>query len=234
VKQEKKRRNHDGGSEDDESGNVDSQRKKRQKLEIENDVQLVRLDDDLSQIRVEASDLMHVPNFSECMEVIRKTQSSVMQSRMKDSEYQKKIEEIQKEQIVLSESENEEEHDNRGVSNDSPSTLSSSYVSSSSSSSVPTSSQSASQASTTENSSSNDGIERITLRLRCGPDDEGIKMKVPKTIEFHKMYAHIAKVKNVPVTKVSLLFDNMVLGHNETPEDQDMEDGDLIDYKIKK
>jgi hypothetical protein len=85
----------------------------------------------------------------------------------------------------------------------------------------------------TKDSAADDKTEKITLRIRCGPNDEGLKMKVPKTIKFEKIYAHISKEKNIPANKLILLFDNMKLQPDETPADQDMEDNDLIDYKVK-
>lgn len=87
-----------------------------------------------------------------------------------------------------------------------------------------------------ENENNNDIDEdpnKIILKVRIQNEKEPVKYRVQRTDPLSKIANIIAKNYNVDVSKVIIVFDGEKLSHSSTPEDNDLEDEDLLDVIIK-
>jgi len=72
----------------------------------------------------------------------------------------------------------------------------------------------------------------IKLSVRT-QNQELFKFKIQKTDPFSKIIAAVASKQNLPPEKIKLKFEGDTLSPNDTPNDLDMENGDLIDLHTK-
>jgi len=71
------------------------------------------------------------------------------------------------------------------------------------------------------------------LTVRTANGDE-FKFRMQRTDTFSKMIQKIASKQNVPEKSIKLKFEGEDLKSKLTPEEFDMEDGDLIDAHVSK
>ncbi|KAL0478616.1 ubiquitin-like protein [Acrasis kona] len=72
--------------------------------------------------------------------------------------------------------------------------------------------------------------EKLTISVRCGPDDV-LKFSIGNTDSFEKLINGISKKKKIDKASIKLMFDGVYIKPNQTPEDLDMEDDDMIEMK---
>jgi len=63
-------------------------------------------------------------------------------------------------------------------------------------------------------------------------DDDIIKFKLRRTDPLQKLLDGFCQKKNLEKAKTRLLFDGFIVDLEKTPDDLEMEDGDIIDSKI--
>ncbi len=73
--------------------------------------------------------------------------------------------------------------------------------------------------------------EKISIQVRIGKE-EVLKFNIGTKNTFEKLMNGISKKKGIPKEQFKLLFDGQSLKPNQTPEDLDMEDDDLIELKM--
>ncbi|KAF0980194.1 hypothetical protein FDP41_013408 [Naegleria fowleri] len=76
-----------------------------------------------------------------------------------------------------------------------------------------------------------DTATKVTINVRA--KEKTFPVKISTTDKFSKIAKYVSKQLNVDDSKVKLLLDGMVLDLNDTPEDHDMEDEDIIDCQVK-
>ena len=87
---------------------------------------------------------------------------------------------------------------------------------------------SSSQIQNKNNESEEDGDEKIKITFRSKKEEEVINVTKTKTFkEIKDSYMKAKKLK----AKLKFLFDGLELKPNSTPEQEDMDDGDIIDIK---
>jgi len=72
----------------------------------------------------------------------------------------------------------------------------------------------------------------IVLKVRLGTEQPN-KFRLKKSAPLEKIFQALAEKKKVEPTRVKLMFDGESISPEQTPEDLDMEDEDLIDASIK-
>ncbi|KAF0980111.1 hypothetical protein FDP41_013760 [Naegleria fowleri] len=77
-----------------------------------------------------------------------------------------------------------------------------------------------------------DTATKVTINVRA--KEKTFPVKISTTDKFSKIAKYVSKQLNVDDSKVKLLLDGMVLDLNDTPEDHDMEDEDIIDCQKTK
>eukprot|EP01133_Synstelium_polycarpum_P012353 gene12353-14487_t len=81
-------------------------------------------------------------------------------------------------------------------------------------------------------SSTADDTNKVVLNVRY--NNIQYKFKISKTDAFEKLVSGLGKKVTLPPGKVIFKFDGQTLNQQSTPEDEDMEDDDLIDANIPK
>lgn len=84
-----------------------------------------------------------------------------------------------------------------------------------------------------EDNNEDEDPNKIILKVRIQNEKELLKYRVKKTDPLSKIADIIAKNNNVNPSKVIIVFDGEKLSHSSTPEDNDLEDEDLLDVIIK-
>jgi len=79
----------------------------------------------------------------------------------------------------------------------------------------------------------NEEAKNNSIKLSVRTQKENFKFKIQKTDPFSKIIAAVASKQNLPPEKIKLKFEGETLSPNDTPNDHDMENGDLIDLHTK-
>jgi len=72
----------------------------------------------------------------------------------------------------------------------------------------------------------------VFLRLRR-QDQEVDRFRIDKSSPFEKLYLFYCKKKGFQPDKVKFIFDGLPLNMRSTPDEEDMEDDDIIDVKVE-
>jgi hypothetical protein len=176
-------------------------------IDDDDDIKIVTMEK-IQSVTFDPMDLKNVPGFHDVMATIRQTQSTIEKVDQIEEDYSNKIQQIRSEAFIIPEDLEPEPP---------PKSPPKTTVTASTSEPPPPPTE--------------ERGEKVNIRLRFGPNDE-LTIKFSKNDPFSKLYNWVSKQKNTSVAKISLLFDNMKLQMTETMEDQDMEDGEIIDVKI--
>lgn len=85
----------------------------------------------------------------------------------------------------------------------------------------------------TSSQSSQSNANSVTLTVRSSKD-EHTKFKIGGKDKFQKLFDGYCKKLGIQPNTIKFVFDGETLDLDSTPEDEDMEDGDIIDVHTKK
>jgi len=71
------------------------------------------------------------------------------------------------------------------------------------------------------------------VKLSVRTPVQQFKFKIQKSDPFSKIITAVASKQNIAIEKIKLKFEGETLSPSDTPNDLDMENGDLIDVHIK-
>lgn len=73
--------------------------------------------------------------------------------------------------------------------------------------------------------------DRLTIRVMA-PDQSDLQFKLRRTMPFKKLMAAFCSQKKLDPDAVRFMFDGSPVQENQTPEDLEMEDGDVLDAML--